>query len=190
MKARSVFLALAVLALPITSAEQPFIPAWVDVEIDVGGLPTSVALVEPPLPPSMAAPIEQVVRSWRFTPGSLGGARVPRTTSVALAIRLVRDPGGNEQIIAEKRSEGPRILERARPDCLRTMSQSQPHERIQLGFTVTASGRVEDLSAMNSAATKEQIDCAMETMRSTLFKPETVGGKAVASQVVQDFRAR
>ena len=66
---RLLLIALVGFALPAASIEPAAIPAWVDVELDASGTTTKVTLVRPLLSPAMAAPIEQLVRSWTFTPG-------------------------------------------------------------------------------------------------------------------------
>lgn len=165
--------------------DDQFIPAWLDVEIDAEGRATRVALVRPPLSSEMAAPIEQVVRSWTYAPGFAQGANVPRTTSVLIAVVF-----SNGKIIAEKNNEGPRILTRVQSDCIHIVDKTRGGGSIELEFTVNEMGRVTNLSVKNSVATKGQTDCAVKTIEATLFKPETVNGRPIASRMSQYFNAK
>ena len=102
----------------------------------------------------------------------------------------MRDANGKEQIIAEKKAESPRVLEQVTPECFHIADRARGEYPIELEFTVNKAGRVVDASVKSSAATKEQSDCALETLRATLFKPETLNGRPIASKVVQYFDAR
>ena len=180
MRALAVTSALLLSAAALAEAPRS-IHAWADVSIAVDGALDDVKLVVPPLSPAMAEPIENTIRSWSFAPGLENGVPVRRTTSVALVIQLVTTPDGGKTIEAEKLAEGPRILRRANIRCLEEVNGAA----VPLSFTVTSEGRVVDISGSDPDDVRQQ--CAITVMRDTIFKPESVNGQNVSSQVNMTF---
>ena len=87
----------------------------------------------------------------------------------------------NPQVV-EKLEEGPRIVRRSDRRCPEEMAGVAP----MLTFTVTEEGRATDISGLNPQSTAER--CAVEIIRDTSFKPETVNGRTVSSRVTRQIR--
>jgi hypothetical protein len=179
----STFLPL-LLILPTRATAAELVYAWADVSITTTGAPDQVKVVVPVLSPEMAAPIENAIAQWHFSPGLIAGAPAPRTTSVLVAIRLVTDLGGESRIEAEKLDEGPRVLRRSPDPCLGTIAKAGT----TLTFTVNEEGRAVDISATNSEGKSEA--CAIKVLADTIFKPETVNGQAVSRRITRQIRFR
>lgn len=179
----SAFVAL-LLVIPTRVGAADVVYAWADVSISTTGTPDQVKVVVPVLSPEMAAPIENTIAKWHFSPGFTAGVPAPRTTSVLVAIRLVTDPGGKSRIEAEKLVEGPRVLRRSNDSCLGTMAEAAP----TLTFTVNEEGRAIDITVTNPEGTVEA--CAIKVLADTIFKPDTVNGQAVSRRITRQIRFR
>ena len=177
-------LLLLLLLDPSRSAAADVVYAWADVSITGSGSPDQVKLIVPVLSPDMAAPIENAIAQWHFSPGLVAGAPTPRTTSVLVAIRFVTDLGGEGKLEAEKLDEGPRILRHSDHPCLGSMVGAAP----TLKFTVNEEGRAVDISTANPEGKTEA--CAIKVLGDTIFKPETVNGRAVSRRLSRQIRAR
>lgn len=177
----SILLAMLLTTAP-AAADSRAIYARADVSITSTGVPDQVKLVVPPLSPDMAAPIENVIGQWTFAPATEAGLAVPRTTSVSVVIKLVAEPSGASRIEVEKLEEGPRIVRASLDRCLEDMAEAGR----ALTFTVTEEGRAVEISGLNSEDESEQ--CAIQVMRNTIFKPETVNGRKVSSRVTRQVR--
>jgi TonB family protein len=181
MRASLNFLALLLLSAPAAGGRD-VIYAWADVSITDTGIPSEVKLVEPPLSPEMAAPIENVVRAWRFSRAVESGSPVARTTSVFLSIRFVVDASGGGRIEAEKLDEGPRIVRGSRDPCLESLSGEGP----TLTFRVNEEGRAVEISSPTPESESDQ--CAIKVIRDTVFKPDTVNGRTVSTRISRRVR--
>lgn len=157
------------------------IQAIADVSIDDEGRAERVVVVVPPLTRRMARPIEDAIAEWSFSTATEGVRTVPRTTSVFVIVRFVQLLDSDGRIEIEKVSEGPRMVRRAHHPCLAEVGRAKP----TLRFVVTKDGHAEDVRASQSPS-KDEL-CAIELIRETIFKPDTINGQAVASPVTREI---
>ena len=179
---RVIIASLVALLSSAASNEPKELYYWVDVSISASGAVEQAMVADPPLSRGLAAPIEKAIASLTFTPGTVDGQSVPRTTSVFVVLRLVTKPDGGNQIEFEKLEEGPRILRRSNNSCLKTFRGTSPAAT----FTVTPEGRAIDVASPDPDSAIEK--CAIQVLQDTVFKPDTVNGKPVSTKVSRRLR--
>jgi len=174
-----VSLVLWLLALPAAGED---VIAVADVEIASDGSVANVVIVRPILAPEMAQPIETTISQWTLQPGVVDGKLVRRTTSVTMRIYLADIPDVGQRIIAEKLSEGPRVLEPGQPACMSQFNSLGKSDLVRIGFTVASDGSTNQVVAISSTLDESLTSCAVKAISQSKYLPESVDGQPVTTE--------
>lgn len=151
-----------------------------DISLDADGRVTKLATDDRKVPKAHAQ-LEDVIRSWRFSPGKLDGRRVATDTHlhVRLAIRRVEQQYELEIVRASTgpdyhRGQPPKYPELAAK--MRKQGVAVLYVEYDGGGKVTRIEPARDAPKPNARLLK----AAMDSVSTWTFSPEVVGGRAMA----------
>lgn len=174
-------LAVALLLLMSASAHAQS-GAWLDIALDEQGVVTE-AVVVGDVHPALVGPLRDWVTRQPFTPAEADGQAVPSTTSVWATYTLVEVDGGYElQVLGY--DSGPRPIHKEAPEYPYNELLAGKQGWVNLGFTVQPDGKPSDIRVLESSHRNFQKP-ALRAMAKWRFKPNTVDGRAVATEVTQ-----
>ncbi|HEX7707466.1 MAG TPA: TonB family protein [Thermoanaerobaculia bacterium] len=135
------------------------------------------ARVLKPLPFGLDQSALEALREWKFEPGTLNGSPVKVVFNLTLNFRIAEPPSELQQLsVPPSRLAGPDPIypEEAKAARLEGI--------VRLRVTVSASGSVEDVRIIGTAAPALD-DAAVEAVRQWVFSPGQRAGEAVSSTV-------
>lgn len=154
--------------------------AWLDIALDEQGAVTE-AVVVGDVHPALVDPLREWVTRKAFTPAEVEGQAVPSTTSVWATYTLVERDGGYE-LEVQNYETAPRPIHKEEPAYPRNELLAGKEGWVRLRFTVQPDGKPSDIRVVESSHRnfEKQARRAIPRWR---FKPETVNGQAVATEV-------
>jgi TonB family protein len=156
--------------------------AWLDIALDEKGHVTE-AVVVGDVHPALVEPLRDWVTRQAFTPAAVEGQAVPSTTSVWATFTLVEVDGGYElQVLGY--DSGPRPIHKEAPSYPYNELLAGKPGWVNLGFTVQPDGKASDIRVLESSHRNFRKP-AQRAMAKWRFKPNTVDGRAVATEVTQ-----
>lgn len=156
--------------------------AWLDIALDEQGVVTEAAVVGD-IHPALVEPLRDWVTRQAFTPAEVEGRAVPSTTSVWATYTLVEVEGGYElQVLGYDSS--PRPTRETAPDYPRTALLAGEQGWVRLHFTVQPDGKASDIRVVESSQRIFEKP-AQRAVAKWRFKPNTVDGRAVATEVTR-----
>lgn len=173
-----------VLLLPMSALAHGQSRTWLDIALDEHGAVTE-AVVVGDVHPALVDPLRDWVTRQAFTPADVEGRAVPSTTSVWATYTLVEfDDGYELQVLRYDR--GPRPTHQAEPYYPYNAMVAGREGWVRRRFTVQPDGKASDIRVVESShrSFEKQARRAISYWR---FKPETVNGQAVATEVTQEI---
>lgn len=156
--------------------------AWLDIALDEQGVVTE-AVVVGDVHPALVGPLRDWVTRQPFTPAEADGQAVPSTTSVWATYTLVEvDDGYELQVLGYDNS--PRPTRETAPDYPRTALLAGEEGWVRLGFTVQPDGKASGIRVVESSQRTFEKP-AQRAVAKWRFKPNTVDGRAVATEVTR-----
>lgn len=156
--------------------------AWLDIALDEHGAVTE-AVVVGDVHPALVDPLRDWVTRQAFTPAEVEGRAVPSTTSVWATYTLVEfDDGYELQVVGY--DSCPRPTHQAEPAYPRGELLAGKEGWVNLGFTVQPDGKPSDIRVVESSHRNFE-KAALRAIAKWRFKPKTVNGQAVATDVTQ-----
>ncbi len=174
-------LAVALLLLMSASAHAQS-GAWLDIALDEQGVVTE-AVVVGDVHPALVGPLRDWVTRQPFTPAEADGQAVPSTTSVWATYTLVEVDDGYELKVLGYQS-CPRPIRQKEPSYPRGELLAGKQGWVNLGFTVQPDGKPSDIRVVESSHRNFEKP-ALRAIAKWRFKPKTVNGQAVATEVTQ-----
>jgi TonB family protein len=158
---------------------------WAQLSLDEkGGVQTMT--LEPPASEKLLAPIEQALTQWRFAPARRAGNPVAADLRLPILLFHARSRVPKSQteivkppVIPDKPAV---VLYHPAPVYPRDMYDTKQRVEVQVVFTVTAAGRVENpvvVRSTNSGFNEAAIDAVLNWK----FKPAETNGKPVDTQI-------
>ena len=173
----------AILLLPMgATAEELLGIGRCDISLDEVGHATEVLCVDA-THPVLIDPLQDWVLQQTFEPAVADGQPAPSTTSVWISYALVDAEDGYALVVREYDS-GPRLIEMIEPQYPATTLRTSREGWVRIGFTVEASGTVNNPKVLESSHSKFE-RAAMNAIIHWRFKPETVNGVAVSTDLTQ-----
>ncbi len=158
--------------------------AWLDIALDEQGAVTEAVVVDD-VHPALVEPLRDWVSRQAFTPAEVEGRTVPSTTSVWATFTLVEVDGGYElQVLGY--DSGPRPIHKEAPDYPYNELLAGKQGWVNLSFTVQPDGKTSDIRVVESSHRNFQKP-AQRAVAKWRFKPNTVDGQAVATEVTQEI---
>jgi len=133
--------------------------------------------------------LEPLVRSWTFEPGSVNDQPMATETTLYVELGASKRADGNYAVKLLGARTGPSSLHLIPPDYPRREMIDGAEAKVTLLVSIDASGVPNDISAesvITNGSSASKATFARESIAAAKhwrFKPETVGGHAVASHV-------
>lgn len=139
--------------------------------------------------PDLASALEAEIRQWRFQPGSVNGKPVDTDTFLHLNLAVRDTAAGSGRITFEEVSTGGAVDKRAKPSYPSKAISSKDQGLVVLQVTYDEQGHVEDAVPAPGMVQGHQslVDGASEEVKRWTFKPEVVGGHALAGKALVPF---
>ena|SRR6056297_231851 len=173
----------AILVLPMgATAEELLGSGRCDISLDEVGRVTEVLCVDA-THPVLIDPLQGWVLQQTFEPAVANGQPAPSTTSAHISYALV-DAEDGYALVVRHYDNGPRVIEVVSPQYPGSAARTGREGWVRIQLTVDATGTVSNPTVMESSH-KTFERAAMKAIRHWRFKPETVNGVAVSTEVTQ-----
>jgi TonB family protein len=172
------FASLLVMSIPVHGQSE----AWLDIALDEQGAVTEAVVVDD-VPPALVGSLRDWVTRQAFEPAAVDGRAVSSTTSVWVAFTVVEVDGGYELQVL-KHNSGPRLIRWTAPHYPRDAFFAGQEGWVRLRFTVQPNGRASDIRVVESSHHNFEKQ-ARRAMAKWRFKPKTVAGRAISTEVTQ-----
>lgn len=160
--------------------------ASIDVSLDGAGRVLEASAVKAPTP--LVEPIESWVKTTIFEPAVVDGQTVPSTTSVSLQFSLEEVEDGYALKFLSY-TTGPRLVSASEPRYPRRNLEKRLEGWVQLKFTVSPTGEVEDASVVESS--DQSFDkAALRAIKRFKYKAPTVNGQGISTVMEQSIEFR
>jgi len=176
------FWAATLLLSASAAAEELVGIAYFDIRLDEEGHATE-AICADETHPVLIDPLRNWIFEQSFQHATADGQPAPSTTSLWMSYALVETEGGYELVVREYHS-GPRPIEQTQPDYPVNALETYKEGWVKVRFTVEASGAVSNPTVVESSHKLFEL-AAMKAIRHWRFKPETVNGRPVSTEVTQ-----
>jgi TonB family protein len=178
---RRLFLALSLLLFATAPAIAEH-TVWLDVALDEQGQVTETFVVGE-LHPALLGPVNDWVRTKRFSGATVEGRPVPSTTSVWITY-ILEDVEDGYELRFLNYDSAPRPTRETEPTYPRSALQSGQEGWVKVGFKILPTGRVSDIEVLESSHRIFEPP-AIRAVKQWRFHPATVDGKAVGDEVVR-----
>ncbi|HEY2345432.1 MAG TPA: TonB family protein [Xanthomonadaceae bacterium] len=136
----------------------------------------------------VAGKLEQMIRSWDFTPGKIDGAPTPTDTTLTVRAVLRKSSGDGIELGIVDAHTGAAAEKLLQPGYPSRELSSVIEARLIVVAAVGANGKVTKvefagISPMNESNRKAFEAAVVEASKEWRFRPETVGGHPVAARV-------
>lgn len=157
------------------------------VSVDATGHVTDVVLIEDKLSAAIKSTVVEGVKKWLFEPVLVDGTAVPAQTYVNLDACAIPSGGGYD-LALHYVDNGPLLYNAAELELGPTIAYySNVHQTIKVKLTVEHDGHAElqDVVMVDVAPViqRDMHDAVKRWVKSMSFKPEQIGGKAVATDL-------
>ncbi|MDR3389565.1 MAG: energy transducer TonB [Rudaea sp.] len=156
-----------------------------NLSIDAQGHVTRLDAVENPRAsplPQVREKLDQAIRGWRFTPGTIDGQGEPTNTLLVVAVALLPQGGDAYRIRVDDARTGGRIAKAVPPHYPYEAVHNYTSGMVVVRAEYDASGRVTSATLEQGApaAPTSLTKAAIDAVRHWTFQPERVGGRGVA----------
>lgn len=137
--------------------------------------------------PDLRRQIEPLVRAWHFTPGKLDGRSAPTETTLGVSVELAAESTNalsyHGRLVGASTGGTFRHVVKPQYPAHAIVAHDEGEVMLRIEYdsngVVTSARAVPEMSADHVSA--ELTDAALGAVRKWTFKPETVGGRGIAS---------